>query len=549
MEENQIRFVEENRNYVKWLEIFNNDTSILNERYSSFQLSFITFNKKIEKLFEKFSGECTENGKEQNTHLTLTSTQQQFSKLIQKRLHNEIKDSFTLSQVQTARCIFAFFQNISKIFYSYQPNLNPNFKFPSTPLVFELKKRFPKAVQNVANKLEMNAEEFSSLTEIPPNFPTFKLAYVVLLNELTEIEKLKTAEEASLVSQLDQKLIHVHCPPPGFVAEMQEFQKFKQIQKELIEYMRIFVSQNEKKHKHLLELKSLLNEKLFSISHLITFEAPQVIASLMNSYKTAVEKHVHKHEVNFVIHLRNNITEVDIPRTYENFLDLEQDLVSIESPDLELIYQQMVNLKPVIESENARLKEELIKKEKKVERNQRTTDPQAPKSERKINEKIKKLREKIKEQSELTLNAISTLMEIDIPLENAEKTEKIMLEDSFIDNLYLDDTLKKWWISVEDYLKYKRGEKIGEIAEISSETLRLNKRAEILTEVAKTVKKKQKKEAPVCVSCEIGRTFTIGTCGHSFCEGCMREQLATFPVICKYCGKPFTEADVIRINW
>ena len=576
MEEREKTLLNDSKNYLTFLEIFNNNTSSLNGHFYKLEDSIFSWNSNLENLFQKFTGK-NKNDIENEVNRSYTKLCEEISISVQLKIKSLISDFFTQSQIHSCKNILLFFQEMCKIFYNYQPDLNPNVSIPNYPLVNKIKTHLPKALQTIANKLDTTTEEFASLSEIPPTFPTYKFSFVLLLSELVTIEKNKTLEEAALISLLDQKQLPYYCPSPNIVAENEKFQQYLEFKKVLFNQLNEAIENAHKSLEPAIQEFNLFKESITSLLHILTFEAPQIAESIHNATKKHIKYVSQIYENNFIIQIKDQITDPIFPNTLSEYLEKEKEILNtIQLPEIKVpvleteegeekkdgedesilaildfdftkILNQIEELLPKIEEENKNLDNILTMKTKKLERIKKAA-PTPLKRNSKFDDKILELENKKTEYNDMLLQAID-LIDIEMPFDSCFSFAPALTSIEYNDSLYFEDTLDKYWLSVKDYFLRKRGEKIGEFNEIYNEVMSLTKRTVLLDKYAEILSRKKKGEAPICATCEINRSFVIGACGHSFCEGCIREMTAQEPMKCKYCGKEFSQEDIIKIEW
>ena len=569
MEEREKTLINDSKNYLTFLEVFNNNTSALNGHFYKLEDSIFSWMKKLEKFYHDFTGN-DQNDIENEISKSYVKICNEISDSVQSKIKNLIPDFFTQSQIHSCKNILLYFQEMCKIFYVYQPDLNPNFSIPNYPLVVEMKKKLPRALQTIAEKLDTETEEFASLAEIPSTFPTYKFAFVLLLSELVTIEKNKTLEESALISLLDQKQLPYHCPPPNIIAQNEKFQKFKEYRNFLFEQLNNTIGELHNQQEETIQKFNHYKEEITSLLHILTFEAPQIAESIHNASKEHIKYISQIYENNFIHQIKDQINDPIFPHTLIEFLKKEKpflegiellhaNISSEEEEKIELnesfmkidlteMSSQIKEMITMVEEENKSLNNILSLKTKKLERNRKAA--LAPiKHNTKFDDRIQELENKKTEYNEKLLQAID-LLDIEMPFGNCLSFSMPLTSMEYNDSLYVNETLDKYWISVKDYFLRKRGEKIGETNEIYNEIMSLTRRTDLLEKNNEVLTKKKSGEAPICGTCELNRSFVIGVCGHSFCEGCILEMTAQKNQMkCKYCGKEFTEDDIIKIEW
>lgn len=539
---------EESLHYCYGLEIFKDKVNESNELYCKLQLQFLAWFDNLllvrRELVQENDAKCD---KMFNSVDKYVANAELIFDYILSRINNKFNDDQLTEEFKTSREIFDFFHEMCKIYYLFQPWIEPAVCSPVESSNSNTHKQFPKIVQLLAEKINIPETDCATLAQIPPNFPTIKFAYLMLLSELIGIEKTASCEEAALFSKLDQSQLPLFCPPPRIVSNDPTFLQLKNLQKDLISQIQQIHENNKHQTQYIISQLQCYGECIENLHQTIKVEAPTVLDNSKKVYQAFLEVTEQKRENNFLSQLRNELPLNIDTNSIQNFINFEEKFIESESEHFD---ELLAKIKSHIELANKELRELqsiVDSKNKKLQLNEKII----PLSENKATSNeypLQKLPQALEDHNAFVMNSLESLS-IPPPIEMCFEINSNFISDEFLESIVIQPGVQGWYNTCINYMSHCVAEKQDELNRIQIETNQIYLRAHLQNETANVLKKKKSKEAPFCRSCEIARMYAITTCGHTFCEGCYREMIAASPHVCKYCGKFFNDLQVIQINW
>ncbi|EAX92749.1 hypothetical protein TVAG_334520 [Trichomonas vaginalis G3] len=539
---------EESLHYLYWLEMFKNKVNESNDLYYKLQLLFLAWFDNLSLIQKEYLPE-TENkgGNDYDIVEKFKSCSNSISEFISSKVNTKFEDEILNEEIKNIHSLLEFFQEVCKIYYDFQPAIDPTMTAPNFISCVNTRKQFPKIVQLLAEKIDLPENECATLADIPPTFPTFKFSYTMLLGELIGIEKTTTCEEAALISKYDQNQLPLFCPSPSLLANHPSFVQLKETQKTLISKIQAIHEMSNKQASEIIEQLTNYNKSIELLNQTIKIEAPPIIESLSQTFKSYLDITEQKRENSFLTQLRNEVQSTLEITAIQNFSEFEEKFIETDPEDVQELLTNMKNAKESIEKENKELQNLIISKDRKLQLNERVIHTHETRSSI-LEIPLDNLPDKLSKHSINILNTLEFLS-IPPPIERCFKINNSFLSDEFIESLTIQPGVQGWHDNCINYLSHCVREKQDLLNSLQIELNQINNFANVLKESSQTLTKKKNKEAPFCRSCETLRMFCICSCGHTFCEGCYREMVAALPHVCKYCGKAFQQTDVVQINW
>ena len=545
-----LRELKAQQDYLSELNKFNQSLIDGNNFFEQTTFLFQQWLEKLRQITKDIDGHFKSDADEPFNSNNYTELSSEIRKVLQSQIFSIIQDKTAFSSFEEIHSLLNWFLKVSLVYSDFHPIFNSGFNNDVKNVALH---RFSDIIMELSEDMQTPPEDLALLKYIPSSFSHHLIAYSLLLCRLTAEEAELTQTEASLCAQIECDEIQRKYPQPIFLQSNPHFQKAATLYGILRDSVQELASKINVSLPNLSEainnFKIVSDESEFGEFEKLWLQLKVDYNNLMHHTTSYYHNRTYSQimdEIGYVSFLGESNNPVQQFFFLENKLLQPTNEFSIQN--LYQILQQIPSVKVQLKEAIQRLHEHFIESETKrinFQRKEVNPDLAVTKERQEIENSIDTERQFVI----ITPCHLAVIKGELLPMmENLVQTQKILCSVDMLDRQTIIKPSNASLNGMINKFKKKMQKRKESLDLIYKKLTKIRNETDVLENLVHSRKNKLLHPGQGCRACEERPKYCLTTCGHTFCDNCLRQaQVSIWK--CPYCGKDFENKDIIDINW